>query len=291
MSFAETPGERFRKAIKEIEASCAKRKLERNEVCGAITKLKPADPLATPEGRLAHSIKIPNPVPEDSGYKPGMTPEEYFDHLCRTEAGEFIFRTVENVEGIYQMRPREEVRDEAHRHLFAMEDLYGYSRIETSDPENQYVAPRKYQYFETSRTDRPEPDWAKRYKHPSYFSKPDSAAKYARLFGYNGRDPKTMIKEYATIRRSRYGYTWRGITNPVARELGIVGGELIILELQTNEVLAVRRGFMRGDLEPPYSGIVWKRPCPLKDEGQFIFKVVKPAMIDPPAKGDRDATR
>src|SRR6476620_5572185 len=47
----ETPGERFRKAIQDIEAACAKRKLAPNEVCGGVAKLKPADPLATEEGR------------------------------------------------------------------------------------------------------------------------------------------------------------------------------------------------------------------------------------------------
>ena len=73
---AETPGERLRKAIKEIEAACTKRKLDPNEVCGGVAKLKSADPLATEEGRFAHSIKIPNPVSEDSGYRPGMTPEQ-----------------------------------------------------------------------------------------------------------------------------------------------------------------------------------------------------------------------
>ena len=101
----ETPGERFRKALKEIESACAKRALAPNEKCGEVAKLKPADPLATEEGRFAHSIKIPNPVPTDSGYKPGMTPEKYFNHLCKTEAGEFIYKTVENVEGIFMMRP------------------------------------------------------------------------------------------------------------------------------------------------------------------------------------------
>ena len=111
-SFAETPGERFRKAIKEIEAACAKRKLGPNEVCGEVAKLKPADPLATEEGRFAHSIRIPNPVPADSGYKPGMTPQDYFDHLCKTEAGEFIYKTVANVEGLFLMRPREKVYDD-----------------------------------------------------------------------------------------------------------------------------------------------------------------------------------
>src|SRR5512147_1589890 len=61
--------------------------------------------VATPEGRFAHSIKVPNPVPKDSGYRRGMSSEEYFQHLCRREAGEFIYRTVDNVEGFYFMRP------------------------------------------------------------------------------------------------------------------------------------------------------------------------------------------
>ncbi len=108
----ETVRERFRRAIKKIEKACAGRPLERGELCGEGAKLKPADPLATEEGRFAHSIKIPNPVPADSGYKPGMTSQEYFDHLCKTEAGEFIYKTVENVEGLYMMRPRESAKDD-----------------------------------------------------------------------------------------------------------------------------------------------------------------------------------
>ena len=58
----ETVGEQFERAIREIAQQCASRKLEPNEVCGEVAKLKPADPLATEEGRFAHSIKIPNRV-------------------------------------------------------------------------------------------------------------------------------------------------------------------------------------------------------------------------------------
>ena len=100
MSFAETPGERFRKNLEEMASLCQSKKLIATDSRCILPKIKPADPLATEEGRFAHSIKIPNPVPEDSGYKPGMTSEQYFDHLCKTEAGEFIYKTVENVEGI-----------------------------------------------------------------------------------------------------------------------------------------------------------------------------------------------
>lgn len=282
VSFAETPGERFRQAIKEIEAACAKRKLDPNEVCGGVAKLKPADPLATEEGRFAHSLKIPNPVPADSGYKSGMTPEQYFEHLCKTEAGEFIFKTVEDIDGIFQMRPREEVGDDHLRHLYAMEDLYGHSLGESSEPEGRYIGPDRYSFFETPPVSRQEPEWKKQYRHSSYFSKPDGTAKVARYFGYNGRDIKTIQKEYDTTRRSRYGYIWRGISRPRDRELGIVGGEFIVLDLETKEVLAMRRGYLRGDTEPPRLGMVWRRPCPLSDtDGLFIFKVLKPATRKP----------
>ncbi|MCS6319917.1 MAG: hypothetical protein H8K05_19540, partial [Nitrospira sp.] len=107
----ETPGERFRKAMEKIRLSCEGRKLAPGEMCGEVAKLKPADPLATEEGRFAHSITIPDPVSADSGYKPGMTSQEYFDHLCKAEAGEFIYKTVENVDGLYMMRPRTKATD------------------------------------------------------------------------------------------------------------------------------------------------------------------------------------
>jgi hypothetical protein len=136
----EPPGERFRKAIKEIEAACAKRKLVSHELCGGVAKLKPADPLATEEGRFAHSITIPNPVPADSGYKPGMTPQEYFEHLCETEAGAFIDKTVENVEGLYMMRPWERVFDDHLQHLYALADPDGHEEWETK---NAALAPRR----------------------------------------------------------------------------------------------------------------------------------------------------
>jgi len=45
--------------------------------------------------------------------------------------------------------------------------------------------------------------------------------------------------------KSRYGYMWRGIERSLHdRELGIAGGEVLIFDLQTNEVLGVRRNFV-----------------------------------------------
>ena len=146
----ETPREHFEKAMKRLGDNCAKEKLKPGETGCDPLKLKPADPLVTEEGRFAHSIKIPNPVPADSGYKLGMTPEQYFDHLCKTEAGEFVFKTVENVDGLYMMRPRREATDWELEHLYVLEDPYGQVLGEDRLPQDSYVQPAlgKYEFLE-----------------------------------------------------------------------------------------------------------------------------------------------
>ena len=280
-SFAETPGERFRKAIKEINAACASRKLAPNEVCGEVAKLKPADPLATEEGRFAHSIKIPSPVPADSGYKPGMTPQEYFDHLCKTEAGEFIYKTVENVEGLYMMRPRKEASDDELSHLYALEDPYGYVTEGSAANARELLARRGAYAFveEASKTSSP----------------------YRRhIANYQG-NTKALIQQDASMIKSRYGYVWRGITRNHDREVGIAGGELIIVDVQSNEVLAVRRGFIRsGDVRNKLTGVWWLggHVCPAGKKGRTDFstfdlikKVLKPSSRITGQDGGPDATK
>jgi hypothetical protein len=147
VNFAETPGERFQKVMREMADLCQSKKLIATDSRCILPKMQPADPLATEEGRFAHSIKIPNPVPADSGYKPGMSPEQYYDHLCKTEAGEFIYKTVENMEGLYMMRPRERVFDDHMQHLYAMEDPYGYTDWEARDPQTIFIDPPWRTFF------------------------------------------------------------------------------------------------------------------------------------------------
>src|SRR2546426_6158112 len=152
VSFAETPGERFQKVMKEMAELCQSKKLIATDSRCILPKMKPEDPLATEESRFAHSIKIPNPVSAESGYKPGMTSQEYFDHLCKTEAGEFVYKTVENVEGIYQMRPRKQATDYELEHLYALEDPYDIT--DDPNPQDYLVQPPfgQYQFMESLRT-------------------------------------------------------------------------------------------------------------------------------------------
>ncbi|HJU06724.1 MAG TPA: hypothetical protein VJ692_16365 [Nitrospiraceae bacterium] len=282
-ALAETPGEHFEKAMKRLAENCAKAKLRPGETGCDPLKLKPADPLATPEGRFAHSIKIPNPVPENSGYKTGMTPQEYFDHLCKTEAGEFIYKTIENVEGLYMMRPRKRATDYELEHLYALEDPYGHTTDESFLVQETYVQPAtgRYQFLEMPLSQAL-----------------DSAAKYRRYYrdvnAHPGRQYQTAINGQGVFVpyivaeaivpdiKSRYGYTWRGIRRPHDRELGIAGGELIILDLKTKEIMAIRRGYMRtGFVRNNLTGVWWLTgpSCPNRGTNlpfKFIQKVLMP---------------
>jgi len=200
---------------------------------------------ATPEAKFAHSIKIPNPVAEDSGYRPGMTQQEYFEHLCKTEAGEFIFKTVDNVEGIFQMRPRKIYSTAEWQHLYAIEDPYGYWPGEAEDTGYEFVSPRLYSYFEIPYKGRRIYGLEmKPYRDVSLYATPSPDARIARYFGNAGSDQRSMKVTFESQAQARYGFTWRGIKRPHDREMGIAGGELIVLDLQTQEVLGVRRGYV-----------------------------------------------
>ena len=289
-STAETPGERFEKAMKRLAEQCAKLKLPPNRTDCDPLKLKPADPLSTPEGRFAHSIKIPNPVSEDSGYKPGMTPQEYFDHLCKTEAGEFIYKTVENVEGLFMMRPRKEATDYELEHLYALEDPYGQVLGLSRHAEEYFVQPAigKYQFLEEPLIGRrgasPETKYRRYYRDPSAHPGKDYQTA---IDGRFVRVPYIVAEQEVDAIQSHYGYTWRGITRPHDRELGIAGGELIVLNLQTNEVLAVRRGYIRsGDVRNNPTGVWWLggHVCPGvggKRDHLFVKEVLRPIPAQP----------
>lgn len=90
-----------------------------------------------------------------------------------------------------------------------------------------------------------------------------------------------MAQKEVEVLQSRYGYTWRGITRPHDREFGIAGGEIIVLDLTTNEILAVRRGFIRGGNVRNLTTISWLngQVCPNsgdKREHLVVKEVLKP---------------
>jgi hypothetical protein len=242
---------------------------------------------ATEEARFAHALKIPNPVPVDSGYLRGMTQQQYFEHLCKTEAGEFIYKTADNVAGVFQMRPRRIRYDGATwQHLYAIEDPYGHWEGENERYGYEFVKPLLYEYIEVPSWGRPRyKPHQMQYRDYSLLKEPATNESIAHYFGYDGKDFRSLQLEFDSKPKARYGFTWRGIKRPYDREMGIAGGELIVLDLQTHEVMGVRRGY-----------VIWNggwtgRVCPRYgyDGGQdkatyfsawYLAKVVKPKQHD-----------
>jgi hypothetical protein len=282
----ETVAERFNKAMKKKADYCRTHKIApANRRCD-ILKLKPADPLATEEGRFAHSIKIPNPVQEDSGYKPGMSSQEYFDHLCKAEAGEFIFKTEDDVEGFYLMRTRKKATDHEMEHLYGLEAPYQEVHGEYYSSGEYFIQPHlgKYRFLETLVPKNNNPTGEHNYWR--YFR--DEKAYIGReyqtaLEGQFVRVPYVVAEKGVQSLNSKFGVTWRGITRLHDRDLGIAGSELIVLNLETNEVLAVRRGFKRTGGVQNLTGVWWLAgdTCPRlnqKPDHWFIREVLQPTV-------------
>jgi hypothetical protein len=235
--------------------------------------------------------KWPEP-PNPPVYRWGMSSKAYFEALCKAEAGEFIYRTVENVEGFYQIRPRKQASWNALQDRYVMEDPYGYTDWEAREAPTIFVRGKfgAYRFFEAPPIRLVVPSYRDGEYHDSMLAAPPTEAIVERHYGYDGSSNKSKRKEYDTQLKSRYGYVWRGIKRPHDREMGIAGGELIVVDLRTGEILAIRRGFARSGDARARSGINWESTwvCPRlrPTSGQpdkwedfsewFIKKVLKP---------------
>lgn len=277
-------GAQFREVMAKIDADCRERKLGpyepeprqkdiRNASCD-ILFLKPEDPLSTHEGRFAHSIKLPAPhdVPKDV-WRSGMAGEEYFKALCEAEAGEWVFRTVEGVEGIRQVRPYHKTN------YHSMLGAYYAAEVVVADLVAQVDNPAGYLIASD----------VKRWPTYQYLEIPadgnSNTVRFRRFFKAPGvlQGPPAYgidIAEYVSP-KSRYGYTWRGIERIHAKENGILGSELIILDTDTNEILAFRRHFYRLRFDPTYHDFreMFPNICKNKkfDSGfAFITRVIQP---------------
>ena len=214
------------------------------------------------EARIAHNLQLPDsvpkPVPFDfmsawlKSWLPGIgnVALQYFDHLCKTEAGEWIFKRTENVEGLYFARPQVMPSDDLLKDPFGPEAPWVQRHFQISggslhDDGVQFVDPpfANYRFVEQPR--RPV-KWQLNINEP-----------YVRLFGYttehaldqNGhttiywktKSPMQVVGVPEPT--SRYTYTWRGLKRARDREHGVAGGELVIYDRQARQVLAVRRTF------------------------------------------------
>ena len=237
----------------------------------------------------APTVKWPE-APNPPTYQSGMTREEYYKALCKFEAGEFVYRVVAEVDGLYQIRPRKPASGQALRDRYVMEDPYGYTNLESTEPGFVFVGRNKYTFLEVPARTAVIPDSGRGYRDPSMFASADSNSSVARYWGYDSQDMKTLKRAFDPSLKARYGYLWRGISRPNDRNLGIAGGELAVVDLQSGEILGLRRGFIvSGKVRNTRSGFQWEigAACPANAAApglhksdhfsySFISKVLQP---------------
>lgn len=225
--------------------------------------------------------------------------EQYFQHLCRTEAGEFIFRQVRDVDGVYLMRPRRDLANlEPDYDRYGTEDPTGITGGDYSDPESawadegytglpkQLIQPMAGKYLYLEQPDLRNADLILRYVRKLNPEPPYGTQNGVQTSneGNSFRLPFLVVRESATVsaRQARYGITWRGIRHSRDREFAIAGGELMIVDMQTDKVIALRRVFVLSGKYRSKDHIWWgnARSCPVGDvssnSGSFAPRVLLP---------------
>ena len=238
----------------------------------------------------------------------------HFQMRCKS-AGEKVTRTVENVDGVVWMKWRDtleaSVTDDYDQ--FKLSDPYGrdcnavgcieqllrlevkngrfdrevtqtkgrYRFVESTDP----VDGRMYRYVGAM-----VPRWSdagvKKHRQETGTDIPDDA--------YWFKHTKQPIDKFS----ARYGITWDDISTREDREHWIVGGSLKVIDLQTNEVIAERVGYMmdrgqgsrdgfrtpwvmaRRTACPQFPGSQGQRSWPNTESLMLTSKVLQPSKAD-----------
>ena len=187
--------------------------------------------------------------------------EAIFQERCKT-AGEKIYRTAEDVEGVFLMKLRPLGTN--HGDQFKLDDPYGRDLDGVG-----YIESFARGSYDTMRSPNPRPGWpsrigylyveaidpadGKRYRYTGSVKsvgQKDSGAPNVQI--ELKRNPSYDLNIYAyvldrfhvTSSAPRYGVTYDDISTREEREYWIAGSSLKVIDLKTNEVMAERIGYM-----------------------------------------------
>jgi hypothetical protein len=163
----------------------------------------------------------------------------HFRKRCAENAGEKIYRTANDVKGIYLLKPRSEPSEWDLKDQYWMGDLYGlvlYPPAEISrylsDLDDNDISTKK-------RTSRPGFGFVEALN-------PRGSGFFVHRLG-SSRDK--IVTETAETRQSRYAVTRDDISTKEDRSYWVAGGRLAVTDLMTGEVLGERIGYV---LEPGF---------------------------------------
>jgi hypothetical protein len=187
------------------------------------------------------------------------TAKSMFEERCKT-AGEKILRTVEGVEGIYLMKIRTSTNfgdqfelDDPYGHdstgdQYLLNFLQGYYHQRNEKPVVGSPPRTGFHYIEAQ-----DPKDSKRYRYTGGMKVVGQQdINHPNIQRALKLDPKYDVNNYGFVldkapapgKRPRYGVTYDDISTREEREYWIAGSSLKVVDLETNEVIAERIGYM-----------------------------------------------
>lgn len=259
---------------------CRYRRDSADSSCDIFRLRRRPEPEYWPEGMS--SPRLAWPAQSINGlYQSSMTPREYFDALCAAEAGEFIYRQFENVTSVYEIRPRIRPTQYELQDRYVLSDPFGLVTSGGLGNSAKLLArPDTFAFVETPNVYR-----ETRKSHVSPLIRFTAPLKPDPRTGLIASMPTPAHKVSAL-----YGYTWREIRRIQDRQMGIAGGELVVVDLRTHEILALRRGFaMSVGGANPKAKLWWlgARICP-RSEGRIEYSehaFIQRVLVRTPGSG------
>ncbi len=244
------------------------------------------------------------PLTREAQRSRGQIAAQMFEERCK-KAGEKIYRTEENVEGIFLMKVRPPEINFGKQ--FVLDDPYGHDSggelyFKTFFaafsqppiiPSPKWRPKQGYHYVEAI-----DPQDGKRYRYTGGMKEVTHVSSI--LVGGTGKEFRTkdfvLDKTPAPGKPPRYGVTYDDISTREEREYWIAGSSLRVIDLQTNEVMAERIGYMMDPAQGNTSGgrspwlLAARTSCPAfpSDPGghpvqtdqtrKFVVRILKPVM-------------
>jgi hypothetical protein len=252
----------------------------------------------TESGRFAHALqyddKLAKPVPYTFTKGKDFITEgiDYFEHLCKTEGKDYIYSTAKDVDTVAQLRsfeiPLTNESVQYYRfHPYALESPLFFNEGLSGDI-NSIMNGRIYKKGNLTKIDNlsirgfygnPYTNYQIKFNNDDVynfkFDYPQVTEFYNQKKNITSED-RQKLNQIVKIDKvtAKYGFTWRGFSRPEDRSYGIAGGDLIVVDLEKNEIMAIQRTFIKASIQSNSPGnINWDGVgCFEQYKNHFMFK-------------------
>jgi hypothetical protein len=214
----------------------------------------------------------------------------YLREICAKEAGDKIYRTVDNVQGVFQMKQRNPDEDTKWGNQLGLEEPWAFAFGDKYHHSAASLGTQGRGYWFVEQHSKIGAQTGKEFRRKILMATENKAKSEISNGAISIEGFLLTQKEINVgVLKSQYGYTTEDLTTPELRRRWISGGKLRIVNLQTNEVLGERLDYYKAT--GPEVPMAWspRTSCPRNSRFSvsgaslvfFINFVLKPPVQAP----------